>query len=53
MVDLGFCDDDRDPRNNRRPQLLARKAGARSVSSLLSSIPWPRPRQRHATKEAS
>jgi SAM-dependent methyltransferase len=25
MVDLGFCDDDRDPRNNRRPQLLARK----------------------------
>ena len=44
MVDLGFCDDDRDPRNNRRPQLLARKAGARSVSSLLSSIPWPRPR---------
>lgn len=29
MVDLGFCSDDRDPRNNRRPQLLARKSGRR------------------------
>lgn len=28
MVDLGFCDDDRDPRNNARPQLLARKKKA-------------------------
>ena len=25
FVDLGFCQDDRDRRNNRRPQLLARK----------------------------
>jgi SAM-dependent methyltransferase len=25
FVDLGFCNDDIDPRNNRRPQLLARK----------------------------
>lgn len=45
LVDLGFCDDDRDPRNNRRPQLLARKARRRSLQSLLrSSIPWPGPR---------
>jgi SAM-dependent methyltransferase len=25
FVDLGFCQDDRDPRNNTRPQMLARK----------------------------
>jgi len=25
FVDLGFCQDDRDPRNNNRPQMLARK----------------------------
>ncbi len=32
FTDLGFCQDDRDPRNNRRPQLLARKlpAGAQA-----------------------
>ena len=29
FVDLGFCQDDRDPRNNRRPQLLARKLAQR------------------------
>ena len=37
MVDLGFCDDDRDPRNNARPQLLARKK-----RSTKRRWPWSR-----------
>jgi hypothetical protein len=30
FADLGFCDDDRDPRNNRRPQLLASRHPVKS-----------------------
>jgi hypothetical protein len=29
FVDLGFCQDDRDPRNNNRPQMLARKVSTK------------------------
>lgn len=32
FVDLGFCQDDRDPRNNRRPQLLARKLAPKKAA---------------------
>ncbi len=37
FVDLGFCDDDRDPRNNRRPQLLARRRRWRTLLDRLRS----------------
>lgn len=37
MVDLGYCNDDRDPRNNRRPQLLAWKKQRRSLFARLRS----------------
>lgn len=38
FVDLGFCDDDIDPRNNTRPQLLARKPRSAPWLSRLRAI---------------
>jgi hypothetical protein len=37
FVDLGFCDDDRDPRNNRRPQMVALKMRRPLLRRLLST----------------
>ena len=41
FVDLGFCDDDRDPRNNKRPQLLARKARSRTLLGRIRAAVAP------------